>query len=81
MVYKVDKFTISMFTKQFRCNTHSTKVLDKMQKQQGGTECGLYAIANATSIAYGRDPSQFLYCEKEIRQYLLKLFFTSSLSH
>ena len=63
-----------LFTKQFQCNTHSIKVLDKMQKQQGGTECGLYAIANATSISYGRDPSQLLYCEKEMRQRLFNCF-------
>ena len=71
---KWDESTISMFTKQFRCNTHSIKVLDKIQKQQGGTECGLYAIANATSIAYGRDPSQLLHCEKEMRQHLFNCF-------
>ena len=49
-----------MFTKQFQCNTHSIKVLKKVQKQQGRAECGLHAIANATSIAYGRDPSQLV---------------------
>ena len=41
---------------------------------QGGTECGLYAIANVTNIAYGRDPSQLLYCEKEMCQHLLNCF-------
>ena len=71
---KWDKSTISMFTKQFRCNTHSIKVLKKVQKQQGRAECGLYAIANATSIAYERDPSQLVYCEKEMRQHLVNCF-------
>ena len=28
--------------------------------QQGSKDCGLFAIAYATEIAYGRDPSSFI---------------------
>ena len=63
-----------MVTKQFRCNAHSIKVVKNVQKQQGETECGLFALANATSIAYGRDPLQLVYCEKQMHQHLVNCF-------
>ena len=33
------------------------------QKQQGGIDCGLFAIANATAVAYGTD--NFVFDQRE----------------
>ena len=41
---------------QFQCAASNITIQKNVQKQQGGRECGLYAIANATSLAYGKDP-------------------------
>ena len=49
-------------------------MLKKVQKQKGRAECGLYAIANASSIVYRRDPLQLVYCEKQLDQHLVDCF-------
>ena len=40
------------------------------QKQRGGTDCGLFAIAAATSICNGRDPSSLHYDQHAMRRHL-----------
>ena len=45
-----------------------------VQKQPNVTDCGLYAIANTTSLAYGEAPEKNLYDEKEMRDHLLSCF-------
>ena len=40
------------------------------QKQRGGTDCGLFAIAAATSICYGRDPSTLHFDHHAMRRHL-----------
>ena len=42
-----------------------------IQKQQGFKDCGLFAIANATSICYGDDPMALVYEQHGMRQHLL----------
>ena len=42
-----------------------------IQKQQGFKDCGLFAIANATSICYGDDPTALVYEQHGMRQHLL----------
>ena len=54
---------VSFVRKQFRCAASSVTIQKKVQKQRGGNECGLYAIANATSLAYGKDPINMTYIE------------------
>ena len=39
--------------------------------QINGYDCGLYAIANATALAYGRDPSTQSYVPRMMRQHLI----------
>ena len=45
-----------------------------LQKQVGGTDCGLFAIAVITAIAHGEDPSQLQFKQEEMRYHLLKCF-------
>jgi hypothetical protein len=42
----------------------------KVQQQSGGNDCGLFAIAFATSLCHGEDPSQVFYDQKSMRQHL-----------
>jgi len=65
---------IRLVRKQFRCNTQSIKALGEVQKQETGMECGLRAVANATSIAFGMDPTKIIYNEKRMREHLVHCF-------
>ncbi len=38
----------------------------KVQKQKDGFNCGLFAIANATALAFQLNPCEFLYHHSEI---------------
>ena len=49
-------------------------MLKNVRKQQGAKECGLYAIANATSIALSRDPLKIVYNEAQMRHHLIECF-------
>ena len=40
--------------------------------QTNGNDCGLYAIANATAQAFGRDPSKEQYIPSKLREHLIQ---------
>ena len=40
--------------------------------QTNGHDCGLYAIANATALAFGRDPSKEQYIPSKLREHLIQ---------
>ena len=44
----------------------------KVAMQVNGNDCGLYAIANATALAFGRDPSTQVYIPRLMREHLIK---------
>ena len=71
---KWDESALCLLKKQFRCSPSNVSVLKGVQKQQGGKECGLYAIANATSIALGKDPLKLHYNEALMREHLVHCF-------
>lgn len=58
----------SLFSGFLRC------VSKPLQKQKGVTDCGLYAIAVSTAIAYGKDPSELKFKQEAMREHLLKCF-------
>ena len=70
---------VSCVRKQFRCSPSNITIQKNVQKQQGGSECGLYAIANATSLAYGKDPVSMTYIESTMREHLLHCLFEMKL--
>ena len=43
-----------------------------MQQQLNGFDCGVYAIAYATDIAFDRDPASLSYDRQEMRKHLLR---------
>lgn len=71
---KWDESALCLLKNQFRCPPSNISILKGAQKQQGGKECGLYAIANATSIALGKDPLNLHYTEALMREHLSHCF-------
>ena len=44
------------------------------QVQEGGSDCGLFAIATATTLCHGEDPVDLEYDQSLMRSHLLKAF-------
>ena len=42
------------------------------QVQSGGSDCGLFSIANATALIFGEDPGRLFYDQASMRQHLFK---------
>ena len=61
-------------TKKVVCNLFQTKAdkieIKTLQKQVGGTDCGLFSIAALTAIAFNQDPSEIIFCQEEMRSHL-----------
>ena len=43
----------------------------RCQKQKGGADCGLFAIAFATAIAFGKRPGKIKFVQEELRSHLV----------
>ena len=70
-----DKETEKVIFNLFQWN--STKVTVKFarcQKQVGGVDCGLFAIAFATAIVFGKPPNKFKLIQQELRSHLINCF-------
>ena len=52
----VDPVTRSVIAGVFKCS-HIRCVIAPVKKQRGGKDCGLYAMAYATCLAYGNNQS------------------------
>ena len=52
--------------KRIKCN------FKKFQQQTGGVDCGLFAVAAATHLCHGADPSEFTYDQPLMRRHFLK---------
>ena len=48
--------------------------MQPLQRQVGGTDCGLFAIAVITAIAHGKNPTQLKFKQEEMRDHLLNCF-------
>ena len=73
-----DKSSYKMLQRQFRCSPCNIKFAN-LQKQCGVTDCGLFSIAFATSIAFQKDPSQKRYNQDLMRQHLLNCFYSKNI--
>lgn len=45
--------------------------LIKTQRQKGNKDCGLFAIAMTTAIAFGKNPSKVTFCQESVRAHLV----------
>ena len=50
------------------------------QEQIGGSDCGLFAIATATSLCFGIPPSTVLWEQKQMRMHLVKCLESGNLT-
>ena len=54
------------------CQDAELKItVEPVQQQSNGVDCGVYAIAFATSLAFGEDPCKITYDEPKMRAHLL----------
>ena len=69
-VYRsTDEATSAVITNLFQSS--AVKIVES-QKQEGGTDCGIFAIANATALAHGINPSSFE--QSATRRHLVNCF-------
>ena len=50
------------------------------QTQRGGADCGLFAIAVATSLGYGDDPAKSTFQQENLSEHLLKCLESGNLT-
>ena len=50
-----------------------------VKKQSGHCDCGIFAIAFATAIVYGRNPGQYTFKQSAMRDHLLRPFHNTTL--
>ena len=70
----LDDGTYETVQRMFGGRTSYRVTTTNVPKQQGGTDCGVFAIAVCTCIAFGGDPSQMVICQAGMRDHLLKCF-------
>ena len=77
-----DKETESILFSLFQWNKSSKLVItvSRSQKQKGTVDCGLFAIANATAIAHGKNPSKLRYKQEVMRAHLIDCFNNKNMS-
>ena len=76
---KWDQASYKALQTQFHCSSCNINFVKDVQKQIGTTDCGLFAIANATTIAFKGDPSQTSYDQSLMRDHLLNCFITKTM--
>ena len=62
-------------TKEIIANLFGPSVMPRLaesSKQSGGADCGLYAIGNATALAFGLNPSQIKFHQSSLCSHLIK---------
>ena len=67
---RLDAETRTTIMKMFRLKKTKDIIMMPMQKQDGSTDCGVFAIAVMTSLAYEEDPSRVEYNQMQLRQHL-----------
>lgn len=70
----IDGDTKAVITNIFQVSDSPTVKYVKTQEQAGMNDCGLFAIATATAIAFGSDPSSLTFNQGEMRQHLYQSF-------
>ena len=67
---RLDAETRTTIMKIFRLKKTKDIIMMPMQKQDGSTDCGVFAIAVMTSLAYEEDPSRVEYNQMQLREHL-----------
>ena len=67
----IDPSTRELVYKLYR---HDVQVVVEGPKQEGHRDCGLFAIATATLLAHGCDPTSYKFKQPAMRKHLLDCF-------
>ena len=70
----IGKQCIYLVTNKFGVENDSFVSIPNVQAQKGGTDCGLFAIANMTALAHGQDPSVIHYYQSKMKVHLITCF-------
>ena len=75
-VYDSVYSSLDEMTKQVVFNLFNHRPINMIdsQRQEGGMDCGLFVVANATAIAFGVDPSKAKFKQVAMRAHLAKCF-------
>ena len=77
----VNMHTVDLISKLVCCTKSSITIkMMNLSKQTGSTDCALFSMAMATSIAMGSNPVNVVYDQEALRPHLLKIFETGDLS-
>ena len=65
--------TMTLLTKLVKSKNKffTAQIIDTI-KQSGSSDCGVFAAAYATSLAFGHDPCAFVYHQCRMREHLLR---------
>ena len=73
--YYCDEETNCIIANLFQCGPSKVAIkLAHSQKQKGCSDCGLFAIAFATAVAYGINPSKLKLKQEAMRPHLINCF-------
>ena len=77
--HSLDALTQDAITRKFKCDDIQTSKppvikLMNFQKQKGSKDCGLFAIAVITALAFGQEPSTSKFIQEEMRPHLSTCF-------
>ena len=70
----LDHTTAVMIKDFFRCSLFNIKAVAVQKQRPGSNDCGVYAIANPTAVAFGEDPVSIKYDQSVIRSHLIECF-------
>ena len=70
----VDEETQATILNLFEINGQLKLNILNLQKQRGGSDCGLFAVAVATALAFGVDPTAVNFQQNEMRGHLSNCF-------
>lgn len=70
-----DQETERVIANLFQCDSSEIRItVSRCQKQKGTVDCGLFAIANATAIAFGKNPSKLRFKQEALRSHLVNCY-------
>ena len=71
---KLDSQSRRLVKTMFSLKSADSICMVPVQKQQGGSDCGAFALATMTSIAFNENPSEINYRQDKLREHLLECF-------
>ena len=76
-----DKETEKVLLNLFQWNDKKLVItISSCHKQKGSVDCGLYAIAYSTAIAFGDNPCKLKFKQEALRSHLVNCFHVKEMS-